>query len=157
VVNKTRFLDAARALFMRLAAHRSSQTPPGELADAAETLCLDLGAAIGGRDPDNKNVASRLGRYKALAHKQAYGGEPLPDYDHMAWFAEAVRAEVHGLPDDWFAWTPTLLKDSYRWRSPKDHQASHWHQFQEAVKEHQHDMSVMLRGRNLTGLSLPGW
>jgi len=157
VVNKTRFLDAARALFLRLAAHRSPQTPPQALADAAEALCLDLGVAIGGRDPGNKNAASRMGRYMALAHKERYGDKPLPDYDPKAWFNEAVRSDTRGLPDNCFTWTPTLFSDAYHCKNPQDYHQSHWYLFQEAIKEHQHDMSAMLRGRNLKGLSLPGW
>ena len=45
----------------------------------------------------------------------------------------------------------------YHWMSPKDHQASHWYRFQEAVKNHQQLVSDMLKKRNLKGLSLPGW
>jgi len=157
VVNKTRFLDAARDLFTRLAAHLGSRESSDALTKDADALGCDFAEAIGGQDPDNTHVERRIGRYKALARKKEYGGQPIPEYDHMAWFAEAVRAEAHGLPDDWFAWVPTLLKDRYRWRSPKDYQASHWYRFQEAVKNHQQIVSDMLKKRNLKGLSLPGW
>ncbi len=157
VVNKTRFLDAARDLFVRLARHLAGPGQPAVPDDAADALRRDLDEAIGGRDPGNRRAEARIGRYKALARTREYGGEPIPDYDPKAWFSAAVRAEVHGLPDDWFTWVPTLLKDTYRWKHPKTYRTSHWFRFQEAIKNHQRDMSAMLKERNLKGLSLPGW
>lgn len=157
VANKTRFLDAARDLFTRLAAFRSPGMPGPDLDREIQALGRDLDQAMGGPDPKNKDLDRRIGRYKTLAHMPPYGGQAIPDYDPMAWFGQAVRVEVHGLPDDWFAWAPTILPDRYHWRDPATWRSSHWYRFQEAVKAHQGDMSDMLKERNLKGLSLPGW
>ncbi|QLA17497.1 DUF6765 family protein [Desulfolutivibrio sulfoxidireducens] len=156
VVNKARFLDAARSLFLHLAVRKSPQAVAGEIEAAADELVNDLDEAIGGPDPNNDQADSRIARYQALATKQPYGTTLLPDYDPKAWFTQAVDVDIRGLPD-WMSWFPDILPDTLSWISPGTSQQSHWYRFQEAVKDHQKDTLALLKQNTLKRLSLPGW
>jgi len=73
------------------------------------------------------------------------------------WLEEAVNEKVRGLRDKsdlmLARWDP--LTDVYTWKDRKNYRDTHWHRFQEAVKQHQDETWGILNETNLKGLELP--
>ena len=163
VDNRSRFLDAARALFRKLARARNPQLPATELDARASALALDLDADIGPRDDRNERSAARCAAYRARSAEADYGGTPMPAYVMGEWFDEAfeeprstVRARLENVLTagkfgalgkflgDWLAVRNRLL---VHWRDPFSpaYQSTHWYRFQEAVKAHIDECHGFLR------------
>jgi len=124
VNNNYRFLDAAKCLFREF----SLCTKQGIRDDLWLVLEKDLLEAMGPvfTGEKLKGMNARLEVYDKLFK--------LPEYDPNAWFNNAVKTTVNGLPDDNLIFL-TIFKDHYEWKD--NWQNSDWYLFQEAVKAHQ--------------------
>ncbi|HLZ77187.1 DUF6765 family protein [Phenylobacterium sp.] len=165
VDNRLRFLDAAEALFRRLARHINNAADDAFLTSEAAILRQHLDADIGPSDPttDDTLRAARIARYQARALQPAYGGAALPDYDEDAWFNSAVlerdatlrqRADrLLGMMADYVDQSDAL---PCAWRDPATYSQSDWFRFVEAVKAHQNACWALLESEGLPGLDAPG-
>jgi hypothetical protein len=165
VDNRTRFLEAAEALFRRFAKHVAPDRSEADLAAAAASLRQDLDADIGAADPHGSAdmKQARIARYRRRALQPAYGGAALDAYDEYAWFDAAVaeggaalRHAFDGLlniADDYVDQTTVI---PCAWRDPANHQTSDWYRFVEAVKAHQNACWDILVQEKLPGLDAPG-
>lgn len=163
VDNRSRFLDAAKQLFLRLLRHMEPGVSQDHAAAEAQALRNDLSHDIGPLDLENKLAAERAARFRARAATPPYGGAALPDYDAGAWFEEAVHERVRGLKDrslelygiDLRRWLDFWFTDLYTWKDPDRYQETNWYRFQVAVKDHQRETLEILAGTNLGRLQLP--
>jgi len=140
VVNKDRFIQAARELFYRLARTVRHDAEDAELQKSAEELVEDLSWVMSDRDDTNELKAVRVERCKQLCLKREdYGLAELVEFDEDAWFDEVVNEDVRGLRDrDGLLNSKfKMLKDKYTWKDAASYKQSDWYKFQEAVKEHQ--------------------
>jgi hypothetical protein len=155
VDNKQRFLEAARAMFIRLSRCVDRFIDGTTLGKRADELVQDLSLCIGEQDPSNKLRDERIARYREFASLPAYGGRMLLPYDEDAWFVDAVGEKVRGLRDrsDLTHWDP--VPDLYTWKDPQGYTRSPWYRFQEAVKAHQAEALAQLKRTSLQGLELP--
>jgi hypothetical protein len=163
VDNRTRFLDAAEALFGKLARAREPALADLELVARASALRVDLNADIGPRDDLNERVAAREQAYMARSLEAAYGGAAMPEYIVGAWFDEAIlepRASVRervktaftdgkfGAIGKFFGdWLAVKNRQSVHWRDPAPaaYERTHWFRFQEAVKAHLGECHALLQ------------
>jgi len=131
VDNTERFIDAARALFLKYCAHRRG-----------------LGRK------DNSHGWSRLERELRHIFGEKYGGDELrfreerlerfrdkldPSiFTERDWLEDAVDIDVRGLKDshEGFRAKLTLFEDRYYWKKDVSKEDTHWYRFQEAIKEH---------------------
>lgn len=155
VENCPRFLEAARALFKKLAAFTGVASPQ----TLEKELLEELKESIGEQDDMNHLVDERTGRYTALAGKSTFGGIPLPDYDQHFWIDEAVHEDVRGIADSRTLWPFdfTIFPDIFTWKDPATYQETNWYRFQEAVKAHQEATWNILKNENLKYLRLPNF
>jgi len=165
VDNRGRFLDAAEALFRKLALHLDPSLTEDHLAAECAALRADLNDDIGpaDRNGDKAMKAARIGRYRARAATAPYGGVAIDAYDEYAWFNAAVNEEAGhfrqkcdellGMFDDFIDQTTAF---ECRWRDPHAFERTDWHRFVEAVKAHQNACWAILERENLDGLDAPG-
>ena len=165
VDNRARFLDAAEALFRKLALHLDPQWSEAELAAECAALRADLDADIGPADQhgDKTLRAERIARYCARAATAPYGGRALDEYTEYAWFNAAVNEEAAhfrqkcdellGLVDDYIDQTEAF---ECTWRDPQAFDRTDWYRFVEAVKAHQNACWDILSRENLDGLDAEG-
>jgi hypothetical protein len=168
VDNRRRFLEAAEALFIRLALHVDPARAREQLAADCAALVHDLDTDIGHDDPrsDPALKRARIGRYLARARMEGYGGASLAPYDEYAWFNAAIVEAAAGLRqklDDFLG-----LADDYvdqttaipcTWRDPTGYSHTDWYRLVEAVKAHQIACWDILVAEALPGLGeddLPG-
>jgi hypothetical protein len=163
VDNRVRFLEAAKALYRKLARARNSRLAAEELEVHASTLARDLDRDIGPRDDRNERSAARCDAYRARSNAVEYGGTPMPAYVMGQWFDEAfeeprstVRARLENVLTngkfgalgkflgDWLAVNNRLL---VHWKdpSPEGYGSTHWYRFQEAGKAHIEECHGILR------------
>jgi len=159
--NRRRFLEAAEALFVRLALHVNPARSEASLAADCAALGADLNADIGPDDPhgDQALRKARIARYVARAATTAYGGAALETYDEYAWFNAAIVEEAAGLrqkldkflglADDYIDQTTAI---PCSWRDPIGYNHTDWHRLVEAVKAHQIACWDILVAENLPGL-----
>lgn len=133
VRNTDRFLEAARRIFGKYAFKARGSGREHEAEQEWPSLEAELRAAIGpvfqGKD---KGARRRISSLKTLLGQ-------FTDYDKTAWFKEAVRRHVRGLPDSlnlWLLNALTIFPDRYSVRG-EGFRSSRWFLFQEAVKAHQ--------------------
>lgn len=157
VDNKSRFLEAAAHILRKLAKFTDSGMTEKELQKREAALKKDLDNCIGEQDQANKYAQERITRYNDLATKPEYGRTEITQYDEDTWLEQAVNENVRGLRDrsDFFLtrWDP--LTDIYTWKDRKNYKDTHWHRFQQAVKQHQDETWTILKEKNLKGLQLP--
>jgi hypothetical protein len=136
--------------------HDSGMTEK-ELQKSETTLKKDLDNCIGEQDQANEYARERITRYNDLAIKPEYGRTEITQYDEDTWLEQAVNEKVRGLRDrsDLFLtrWDP--LTDIYTWKDRENYRDTHWHRFQQAVKQHQDETWAILKETNLKGLQLP--
>jgi hypothetical protein len=146
--NTSRFMEAAEALYRKLARYRDPGVGEVELAQNAMALVDDLRADIG---PANRNShaldPARITRYKQRALTPAYGRTAIPEYREGAWadaaFIEqqsdlapeiAIFVERHtGIAGDALAFATRLRCN---WKNSASYRQTDWYRFQEAVKSH---------------------
>jgi len=165
VDNRERFLDAAEALFRKLAEHLDHRISEQTLAAECAALRADLDADIGPADPRSDPVLrdARIARYRARAETEPYGGRPLDAYDEYAWFNAAVNEEaghfrqkcdeILGMAADYI---DQSLAFECSWRDPITHDRTDWYRFTQAVKAHQNACWDILVRENLDGLDAEG-
>jgi hypothetical protein len=167
VVNRERFMDAASHLFRKLALHVNPGIDETLLASNAASLVADLTADIGPDDQTNAEVATRIARYIARSQQPEYGAAAIPDYFDGEWFSEVIRedhdtvetaakadagasifSDFEAFAGDFFA---DQRRQSVTWKNPDPsiYQASHWYQFNQAVKSHLAECKDMLVARHL--------
>ena len=161
VDNRRRFLEAAEALFVRLALHVNPARSEASLAADCAALGHDLNEDIGPPDPHGDPALrhARIARYVARAATPAYGGVALEPYDEYAWFNAAVAEDAAGLrqkldnflglADDYIDQTTAI---PCTWRDPIGYNHTDWHRLVEAVKAHQIACWDILVAENLPGL-----
>jgi len=141
IVNRTRFLLAARCLFGHYCAYLDGlgqQYPQRPSWDDLEAELADAMSA----GPDGGR-RERVPTYKHMAPW-------LPEYDEHWWFGQAIRTEVRGMRDlhdtlgslldhfmDKWPWLRARLGDRYFWRPHAPKTSTHWYQFQRAAKAHE--------------------
>jgi uncharacterized protein DUF6765 len=165
VDNRARFLDAAEALFRRLATH---VTPGLALADLdldVAALRVDLDRDIGPADPHSDEAlrTARIARYQTRAKLPAYGATALPDYDEYAWFNAAVHEDGARLRQ-WLDARLDMAADYVdqtlivpcSWSDPAAFDQTDWYRFVEAVKSHQNACWAILVSEALPGLDAEG-
>lgn len=153
VDNKQRFLEAAEHLFKKFRLYVDSSCSEARLQDDCQDLRVDLDRVIGGEDSKNKYRGDRIQRYRALSEESAYGGHRMAEFDSQLWFNQAVRQEVHGLPDQTTLLSKLdILNDAYFWK--ENYTTSDWYQFQEAAKAQQSEAWEILCDRTLHYLEL---
>lgn len=163
VDNRARFLDAAAALFHKLARVRSPQLKDAELDAHASALRRDLNEDIGPRDDRNERSAERCKAYLARSLLPEYGATPMPGYVMGEWFDAAfeeprksVRERLqNALTDGRFGalgkffgdWLAVKNRRLVHWKNPSPawYEATHWYRFQQAVKAHVQECHVFLR------------
>ena len=129
VENKTRFLEAARALF-----HLLRQFADPSCSDLArhtdgDALIHMLDLAVGRRDDTNALQAERITRYQNIANTADGGKTAIPPYDKSAWFEACIASCTR------FNHACSRVRHSKRRYSFKGlYQQSDWFKFQEAVK-----------------------
>jgi hypothetical protein len=165
VDNRARFLDAAEALFRKLALHLDPTLTDDDLSRDVAALRADLDADIGPADPhgDKGLKQQRIARYQARAASADYGGRALDPYDEYAWFNAAVHEDgahfrqkvdnLLGLFDDYIDQTDAF---ECTWRDPQTFDRTDWHRFVEAVKAHQNACWDLLARERLDGLDAAG-
>lgn len=157
VDNRSRFLTAAVHILSKLAKFVDPRITKKELQKRETALKKDLDNCIGEQDQTNEFAEERIARYSNLATKPEYGKAEITQYDEDRWLEQAVNEKVRGLRDrsDLFLtrWDP--LTDIYTWKDRKNYNDTHWHRFQEAVKQHQDETWGILKESNLKGLELP--
>jgi hypothetical protein len=157
VDNKARFIAAAASMFRKLAGYVDPRMSVKELDVREASLKNDLDRCIGAEDQDNAHEDRRTARYRELARTSEYGGREMEPYNAQGWMDEAVDEDVRGLRDR----SGTLLArldpftDRYPWKDRENYKQTHWHRFQEAVKQHQKETWGILADRNFQGLELP--
>jgi hypothetical protein len=151
--NKVRFLKAAACMLRKFTKYVDPKITNEELRKRETTLKDDLDRCIGGQDQTNAHEDRRIDRYRELARTPEYGGMELESYDAHRWMDEAVR----GLRDrsDWVLARLDPFTDLYTWKDRENYKQTHWHRFQEAVKQHQNQTWQILVDRNFQGLELP--
>jgi len=139
VDNRKRFLEAARHIFASYCRYRSPDRSKDQVAAEWLKLEADLAKAMGdvfeGRDR-GKNRKKRIGRYRRLINA-------FEEYDEDAWFKEAIKRHVRGIPDNWHHNVlngARIATDKYT-KKP-GFADSHWVRFQEAVKAHRRDVEA---------------
>lgn len=155
--NKTRFLAAARGMLRKLAKYADRKITKKELLKRETTMNDDLDRCIGGPDRTNAHERRRIARYLELARSPEYGGRELEPYDAHRWMDAAVDEKVRGLRDRSGRFLARLdpLTDVFIWKDRENCKQTHWHRFQEAVKQHQKETWGILADRNFQGLELP--
>lgn len=155
--NNARFLEAARAMLGKLVRFTTPKIGKRELRRREARLENDLKRCIGASDPEDAQAEARIARYRELAGATEYGGVGIETYDAKRWMDEAVSTAVRGLRDRGDSLIARLdpLKDIYSWKDRDNYRQTHWHRFQEAVKQHQRETWQILKNRNFMGLSLP--
>jgi len=157
VDNRSRFLTAAEHLLGKLTKFVDPGITQKELQKREISLRKDLDKCIGEQDQTNEYEAERMARYNTLATEPEYGNAEITPYDEHRWLEQAVNEKVRGLRDrsDLFLarWDP--LTDIYTWKDPSHYPQTHWHRFQDAIKQHQDDTWGILKESNLKGLELP--
>ena len=164
VDNRSRFLDAAEALFRKFALHLAPDRAEASLAAHVAGLRNDLGADIGPQDPNSEDDlrAARLARYQQRALQSEYGGVSLATYDEYAWFNAAVAEEGATLRqkiDGFLSIAADYLDQTDRvpcnWQDPTAYQTTDWYRFVEAVKVHQNSCWSILVAEQLPYLDDP--
>ncbi|PKN05240.1 MAG: hypothetical protein CVU74_02795 [Deltaproteobacteria bacterium HGW-Deltaproteobacteria-9] len=155
--NKVRFLEAAGCMLRKFAKYVDPKITKKELRKRETTMKDDLDHCIGGQDQANAHESRRIARYRKLSRAPEYGGRELEEYDAHRWMDEAVNEKVRGLRDrsDLFLARFDPLTDLYTWKDRESYKQTHWHRFQEAVKQHQNETWQILADRNFQGLELP--
>ncbi|MGD0142756.1 MAG: DUF6765 family protein [Rhizomicrobium sp.] len=158
VVNKDRFLDAARHLFRKLYGHKHGLDWGAEQEQAAASLVADLASDIG---PPTRNSVPRDGRmqrYLARALTADYGSTAIPEYREGAW-SDAAFVEKRGDIETKFAEFAAdhagALGDALSfgsrvqctWIDPPRYRDTDWFKFQDAVKSHLDECWGVLRRR----------
>jgi hypothetical protein len=156
--NNERFLKAAVCMFRRLAVHADPEITGKELRKRKKKLKDDIKSCIDpGEDKSENSSDDRIGRYRKLSCETGYGGSEMDPYDEKLWMNEAVIREEYR-PWDWSVNTrpdtDTADKENYFWKDRDRYKQTHWHLFQEAVKEHQNSTWRILENRNFKGLDL---
>lgn len=162
VDNRARFLDAAAALYVKLARAKRPNLTEAQLAREAVALRTDLDADIGARDDENAARDQRIARYIARGAKAEYGGAPIAPYVLGTWFDEAIvqrrsdvlsgmKTKLVGVVADIADFFGDYMADAHRqdvkWKepSPKVYRLTNWFRFQEAVKAHLAECGGLLR------------
>lgn len=165
VDNRNRFLNAAEALFRRLARHIDPARSEQSLAADAAALRKDLDADIGPPDPHDDPLlrSARIARYRQRALSEPYGGLPLLAYDEYGWFNAAVAedgARLRQRLDEFLSLFADYVDQTTAipctWRDPSSYQQTDWYRFVEAVKAHQNACWAILAAENLDGLDAKG-
>ena len=129
VINKDRFLEAARHLFGKLRMLADSSCSTASLETDWDSLLIDLDSAISGSNSEDEPSNERLAGYSALAEKSEYGGAKIPEYKKDIWIQSAIEHTVK------FVGNPNRQQqriDVYGFKP--GHETSDWFKFQEAVK-----------------------
>ena len=141
VFNWDRCMAALRRMIDKLA--------PEDMSDATRDHLLDkLVAGISraiGTPLDEFTDKERSERLCRLGYDSSLGGEDLRPYDKDLWFRIAISTEKKWLS----------FRKTHRWRNPDTRAQSHWHRFQEAIKDHQKETIATFRehsGINLKDL-----
>lgn len=157
VDNRGRFLEAAGQILRKLAKFTDPKMTEKELQTRETALKKDINNCVGEQDQTNEYAEERIARYSNLATEPEYGKAEITQYDEDTWLEEAVNEKVRGLRDrsDLFLtrWDP--LTDIYTWKDRENYKNTHWHRFQQAVKQHQDETLAILKETNLKGLELP--
>ncbi len=120
VDNKKRFLEATGCLFDFYCGYIGTS-------NGKDLLLADVGNAIGDSSSTQEN---RIKHYKALI-----GGEFI-EYNEHGWFDDILHFENVEIPYTSGEDTVPRSETQWLWLN-KNYKASHWFQFQEAVKAHQ--------------------
>lgn len=140
ISNKHRFLSAAKGLFESYCSYQKSIDNPDHSDqwpklqdDILKAVCEDYSGSR------KRYENQRMKRYKKLTG--------FPDFDEKIWFNEAIRTDVHLLPDstEGLLSNLTLFKDDQYWRDDNTYEDTHWFRFQEAVKAHEKQTLRLLK------------
>lgn len=133
ISNRTRFIDAAHALFLKYCAYQVSQGQVDKRADW-QTLLTELDTIMG-RTYSGERQLYQEQRLKSYRNRL----QDFPEFDEEAWFNAAIHTDVRGLKDNPNGLLNgfTLFKDKYYWREDVEKEKTDWYRFQEAVKEHE--------------------
>jgi len=164
VVNRARFLDAAKHLFIHLARWCRSAVSDAELEAEAASLCADLDSDIGPQDDANDHADLRIQRYRARGATLPYGGIAMEIYDDNAWFNAALNESREGIVAMIRERTAKALGDygdvvmnggaiNCTWRDVAHRQDTDWLKFQMAVKAHLDECWAILVQENLPGIA----
>ena len=99
-----------------------------------EKLWLRVSMAIG-VPSDEYTPKQRAMRLRRIGLDTSFGAKTLLAYDKDAWFRMAVKSSRK------FPW----LRKTHEWKRPSNRQGTHWHYFQEAIKEHQRETIEIIR------------
>jgi hypothetical protein len=147
VVNRLRFIDAARHLFDKFYRFNHAQIDEVKLSQERAALAADLTADIGVADNDNVLVDQRIARYNHRALSRPYGGTTISAYQKDAWPNKALNQ----LEGNIFMWLHDraieqagdygdLIREGRRaecaWKNPAQYKQTDWYKFQEAIRSH---------------------
>lgn len=141
IVNRRRFLDAARAIYLILRRYKYPLIPESRLEAEVKQLLIDFELEIMIEDdPDNELMDVRIKRCQSQAVKKEYGGVPLPSYDQETWIGAAIDEDINLFDKrksfiSQFSF-PSLAPEVYTWKNIDTYKTTDWYLFQEAVKKH---------------------
>lgn len=147
VINRVRFIDAARHLFGKLYRYKHPGFSVQVLQQEEAALVADLYADIGGSDDKNLQVANRMGRYHRRALSREYGATAIPLYDPDAWLNAALN-QAEGNVFDWLHNVAIKEAGDYgdliragaraqcTWKNTRTYKESDWYKFQQAIRTH---------------------
>jgi len=141
VSNRTRFIDAAEALFNKychyIKVEQGLDNSGGWQALEQELIDL-MGPTYSG-----SNIRYRERRLDGYRKQIPWLGG---DFDERSWFDAAIDTDVRGLRDskNGIGVKFNFIRDEYYWRDEPNRTDSDWYKFQEAVKEHEKTALTML-------------
>lgn len=150
VDNKARFLEAAENLLEKFIIYNAPETSPEILGAMKAEIRADLDEAIGEREKltflklfSNRLRLQRIKRYKVLAERPEYGGQPLAGYKKDVWFKDAIESQRRDGGENRTA--GGVGSREYVWIDKADYQSTHWYKFQSAVIQHQAETLAYLK------------
>lgn len=156
IYNKSRFLEAAKKIFLLLKRYKTPDISEDALITEAGILVNDLEAAIGIVDKSNIKQSVRIKRYNQLAKTIEYGNSLIPEYIEGKWLNNAVIEDTLGIKIKtgslWDSLNP--FPESFNWKDKLNYKETDWYQFQEAVKAHQNETWEILKNRNFANVQL---
>jgi len=160
--NKIIFAEAIGNLFEFLSEMHHSHDDPKHLETEKQQLINDIQTATQSPSKDE-----RVKNYIILSQKEIYGKHTMKSYDSFEWMNEAVSENLKGLR---FKGKNIVLKflltyisskislfNQHTWNNVEKYKDTRWYQFQEAVKDHQKESTMILNETNISQLQLNKW
>ncbi len=133
VNNRSRFLEAANALFVRYCQSQKERGQDDNLHgwDALEAELIDL------QGPTYTGGRKRHEKERIQGYEKVLSG--FSAFDETLWFDRAIDTKVRGGRDPRGGIREKLVifRDEHYWKDGVDRRDTDWYRFQESVKEHQ--------------------